>query len=63
MKIALYKSRFKPYTSEEQEIPVITNLKNGESISVKLFEKYRQQPCKQDAPFGVVEKEVCCENC
>lgn len=63
MKIALYRSRFKPYPSEEQEIPITTNLKDGESISVRLFEKYCPQPYKQDAPFGVVEKEVCCENC
>ena len=63
MKIALYRSIFKPYPSEEQEMPITTNLKNGESIRVKLFEKYCPQPCKQDAPFGAAGKEVCCENC
>ncbi len=56
MKIALYRSRFKPYPSEEQEIPTTVNLKDGECISVKLFKKYCPQPCKQDAPFGVTEK-------
>ena len=63
MKIALFRSRFKPYAGEEQEIPTVVNLRDGECVTVKLFEKYHPRPCKQDAPFGVVGKEVCCENC
>lgn len=58
MKIALYRSRFKPYPSEEQEIPTTVNLRDGECINVKLWNS-----CKQYTPFGVIGKDVCCENC
>jgi hypothetical protein len=62
MKIAIYRSRFKPWYDEEQEIPETYNLKDGETVSVK-FKQHCNKPCEQDAPFGITSKEVCCDNC